>query len=178
MSGGKACGKQAALYTGKQPDEPTTRVTTRATKRRATDEGSGATSRYTAVAEGDNIAGSRASQEARDAVVAEIEVHQRCALRQHSCKPLCPAWSDVIATNIEVSQRCALRQHSVKTLCPSIADPIVVQSPGHTHTTCQATQTQPALLAELQALHHTQREATRLFLMAASQGAREARCSH
>ena len=38
-------------------------------------------------------------------------------------------------------------------------------------TTRQATQVQPALLAELQALHHTHREATRLFLMAASQGA-------
>ena len=41
-------------------------------------------------------------------------------------------------------------------------------------TTRQAMQTQPALLAELQALHHTHREATRLFLMAASQGATDA----
>ena len=81
MSGGKACGKQAAQYTGKQPGE-----------------WSGATS--------------------RDAAAAEDEVH----------------------------------------------------SPGHTHTTRQATQTQPALLAELQALHQTHREATRLFFMAASQG--------
>jgi hypothetical protein len=38
----------------------------------------------------------------------------------------------------------------------------------------QATPTQPALLAELQALHLTHREATRLFLMAASQGATDA----
>ena len=30
-----------------------------------------------------------------------------------------------------------------------------------------------ALLAELQALHHTHKEATRLFLMAATQGATE-----
>ena len=36
-----------------------------------------------------------------------------------------------------------------------------------TRTTRQATETQPALLAELQALHLTHREATRLFLMAA-----------
>jgi hypothetical protein len=43
-----------------------------------------------------------------------------------------------------------------------------------TCTTSQATQTQPALLAELQALHHTHSEATRLFLMAASQGATDA----
>ena len=43
-----------------------------------------------------------------------------------------------------------------------------------TRTTRQATQTQPVLLAELQALHHTHREATRLFLMAASQGATDA----
>jgi hypothetical protein len=35
-----------------------------------------------------------------------------------------------------------------------------------------------ALLAELQALHHTHREATRLFLMAASQGATEAKIAH
>jgi Ran GTPase-activating protein (RanGAP) involved in mRNA processing and transport len=43
-----------------------------------------------------------------------------------------------------------------------------------TCTTRQATQTQPAALAELHALHHTHREATRLFLMAASQGATDA----
>jgi hypothetical protein len=43
-----------------------------------------------------------------------------------------------------------------------------------TCTTRQETQTQPALLAELQALHHTHIEATRLFLMAASQGATDA----
>jgi hypothetical protein len=36
-----------------------------------------------------------------------------------------------------------------------------------TCTTRQATQAKPASLAELQALHHTHREATRLFLMAA-----------
>jgi hypothetical protein len=44
-------------------------------------------------------------------------------------------------------------------------------------TTRQAPTTQPALLAELQALHHTHREATRLFLMAASQGATDAQIS-
>jgi hypothetical protein len=44
-----------------------------------------------------------------DAIDAEIEVSQRCALRQHSSKALCPAWSEPIATEIEVSQRCALR---------------------------------------------------------------------
>ena len=43
-----------------------------------------------------------------------------------------------------------------------------------TRTNRQDTQTQSALLAELQALHHTHREATRLFLMAASQGATDA----
>jgi hypothetical protein len=59
-----------------------------------------------------------------DVIVAEIEVSQRCALRQHSCQALCPCWSDVIAVEIEVSQRCALRQHSCEPACPSIADPI------------------------------------------------------
>jgi hypothetical protein len=29
---------------------------------------------------------------------------------------ICPGWSDGIAVEIEVSQRCALRQHSCKTL--------------------------------------------------------------
>ena len=43
-----------------------------------------------------------------------------------------------------------------------------------TRTTRQATETQPAFLAELQALHHTHRDATRLFLMAASHGATDA----
>ena len=31
-----------------------------------------------------------------DLIVAEIEVSQRCALRQHSCNPLCPGLSDLI----------------------------------------------------------------------------------
>ncbi len=73
-----------------------------------------------------------------DEIAVEIEVSQRCALRQHSCKTLCsisadqrasdlevinaicPGCSDEIAVEIEVSQvsqRCALRQHSCKTLC-------------------------------------------------------------
>ena len=43
-----------------------------------------------------------------------------------------------------------------------------------TCTTRQETQTQPALLTELQALHHKHIEATRLFLMAASQGVTDA----
>ena len=52
-----------------------------------------------------------------DIISAEIEVSQRCALAQHSCKPLCPACFNVIAPKIEVSQRCALRQKSCK--CPA-----------------------------------------------------------
>ena len=70
-----------------------------------------------------------------DQIAAEIEVSQRCALLQHSCKTLCsisadqiasdlqvsnaicPGCSDEIAVEIEVSRRCALRQHSCKTLC-------------------------------------------------------------
>jgi len=39
-------------------------------------------------------------------------------------------------------------------------------------------ETHPALLAELQALHNTHREATRLCLMAASQGATDAQIAH
>ena len=53
-----------------------------------------------------------------DLIAVEIEVSQRWALRQHSCKTLRPFWSNVIAPEIEVSQHCALHQHSCKTLCP------------------------------------------------------------
>jgi hypothetical protein len=47
-----------------------------------------------------------------DVTAAEFEVSQCCALRQHSCKALCPVWSDVIVAEIEVRQRWALPQHS------------------------------------------------------------------
>jgi tRNA pseudouridine55 synthase len=47
-----------------------------------------------------------------DFIVAEIEVSQRCALRQRSCKPLCPVCEDMIVAEIEVSQRWTLHQHS------------------------------------------------------------------
>jgi hypothetical protein len=40
------------------------------------------------------------------------ECSERCALRLHSCKALCPFCSTVIATEIEVHQRCALGQHA------------------------------------------------------------------
>jgi len=33
--------------------------------------------------------------------IAGTAVSQRCALRQHSCKTLCPVWSDVIVAGIE-----------------------------------------------------------------------------
>jgi hypothetical protein len=59
-----------------------------------------------------------------DVIEAEIQVSQRCALRQHSCKPFYPGWSDVIEAETEVSQCCALPQHSCKTLCPSITNVI------------------------------------------------------
>jgi hypothetical protein len=39
-----------------------------------------------------------------------------------SSKPPFPDIPDVICTEIQVSQRCALRQHSCKTLCTGIAD--------------------------------------------------------
>ena len=57
-----------------------------------------------------------------DVIGAEIEVRQRWALRQHSCKTLCPVGFNPVVTKIEVSQRWALPQHSCKTLCPSMAD--------------------------------------------------------
>ena len=60
-------------------------------------------------------------------IEAEIEVSQRCALPQHSCKALCPFWSDLIPAEIEVSQSWTLRKHSYKALCPSIADPIAAE---------------------------------------------------
>ena len=62
-----------------------------------------------------------------DLIVPEFEVSQRCALRQHSCKALCPACTNPIAVEFEVSQRWALPQHSCKTLCPSIADVIAAE---------------------------------------------------
>ena len=40
-----------------------------------------------------------------DVIAAEIEVSQRCALPQHSCKTLCPSLADLIVEKIEVSQR-------------------------------------------------------------------------
>jgi hypothetical protein len=53
---------------------------------------------------------------------AEIEVSQRWALRQHSCKPVCPVCSNVIATEIEVRQLPALPQNSCKPLCPGCSE--------------------------------------------------------
>jgi hypothetical protein len=50
-----------------------------------------------------------------------IEVSQRCALRKHSCKPLCPGIADLIVANIEASQRWTTHQHSCKTPCSIIA---------------------------------------------------------
>ena len=38
-------------------------------------------------------------------IVAEIEVSQRCALRQHSYKTLCPSFAGANAADIEVRQR-------------------------------------------------------------------------
>ncbi len=62
-----------------------------------------------------------------DAIPLEIEVSQRWALPQHSCKTLCPGLADLIAVEIEVSKRWALWQNSCKTLCPRIADIIVAE---------------------------------------------------
>ncbi len=56
----------------------------------------------------------------------ELKVSQRCVLPQHSCKALCPVWSDAIAAEIEVIQRCPLRKNSCKPLCPDIADLISI----------------------------------------------------
>ena len=56
---------------------------------------------------------------------------QRCALRQHSWKTLCPSIADPIAEEIEVSQRWALRQHSCKALCPCCPDLIVTEIKAH-----------------------------------------------
>jgi len=51
---------------------------------------------------------------------AEIEVSQRCALRQHSCKALCPCPSDLIGCQIEASAaHCA---STCKALCPCPSD--------------------------------------------------------
>ena len=52
----------------------------------------------------------------------EIEVSQRWALRQHSCKTLYPGYSNVIAAEIEVHQLPALSQHSCKLLCTGCSE--------------------------------------------------------
>jgi hypothetical protein len=117
MSGGKACGKQAAQYTGKQPDE-----------------GSVATS--------------------RDTTAPDNEVHSS---GQTHRKSMC------------LKEMSAAKQAGGKGETENGKQPDGQEK--RKCTTRQAAQTQPALLAELQALHHTHREATRLFFMAASQGA-------
>ena len=48
-----------------------------------------------------------------------MEVSQRWALPQPSCKTFYPSLADPIVLEIEVSERCALRQHSWKDVCPS-----------------------------------------------------------
>jgi hypothetical protein len=57
-----------------------------------------------------------------DFIAAEIEVRQRSAMPQHSCKAICPGLVDPIFAEIHVSQRWALRQHSCKTLCPGCSN--------------------------------------------------------
>jgi hypothetical protein len=60
-----------------------------------------------------------------DAVVFEIEMSQRWALRQNFCKTVCPACSDLIESELEVCQRCALFQHSCNTICSLFFYPII-----------------------------------------------------
>ncbi len=67
------------------------------------------------------------SPDSVELIVAEMEVSQRWALRQHTCQKLCPCIRDVIAVEDEVSQRWALRQHCCKALCPSITELIVAE---------------------------------------------------
>jgi hypothetical protein len=38
-----------------------------------------------------------------DLIVSEIEVNQTCELRQHSCKSLCPTWSNSVPAEIYVT---------------------------------------------------------------------------
>jgi hypothetical protein len=120
MSGGKACGKQAAQYTGEQPDE-----------------GGAVTSRDTATA--DNEVHTSGHTHRKPMHLKEVSAANQAGEKGET----------------EKGKQAAAREQ-------------------RTRTTRQATQTQPALLAELQALHLTHREATRLFLMAASQGATDA----
>jgi hypothetical protein len=120
MSGGKACDKQAAQYTGKQPDD-----------------GGAVTSRDTAAAENEE-------HSSGDTHINSMRLDEMSAAKEAGGKG-----------EAEEGKQPAAREQ-------------------RTCTTRQATQTQPALLAELQALLLTHREATRLFLMAASQGATDA----
>jgi hypothetical protein len=66
-----------------------------------------------------------------DLIVAEVEVSQRCALRQHSCKALCPSIADPIVPEVDVSQRCTLPQHSCKHLCPVCSNFIATEMKVH-----------------------------------------------
>ena len=62
-----------------------------------------------------------------DFIAAEIEVRQRCAPPQHSCKALCPGIVDPIIAEIEASQRWALCQPSGKRpLCPGCSEVVIV----------------------------------------------------
>ena len=60
-------------------------------------------------------------------MVSEMGLSQCSALRQHTCKSLCPGRSDLIKVQIEVTQRYALRKYSSKALCPCCADLIVAE---------------------------------------------------
>jgi hypothetical protein len=40
------------------------------------------------------------SPDSADVIASEINVSQHWALRQHSCKKLCPGWSDLIEAEI------------------------------------------------------------------------------
>jgi hypothetical protein len=108
MSGGKAYGKQAARYTGKQP------------------EGGSVTS--------------------RDTEAAENEVHSSGHTHRKSRR---------------LKEMSAAKQAGGKGEAEEGKQPAAQKK--MTCTSRQATQTQPVLLAELQALYHAHREATRLF---------------
>jgi hypothetical protein len=57
-----------------------------------------------------------------------LENKTRGSTTPRSSKPPFPDIANAIAEEIEVSQRCPLRQHSCKTLCPSIADLIATRN--------------------------------------------------
>ena len=68
-----------------------------------------------------------------DVVELEIEMNQRCALSQHSCRSLRPSVLNVIAPEVDVNQRWTLHQDPFKDVCHGISNVIVSANKERQH---------------------------------------------